>query len=566
MGTKQFDNYADLITFTRASGATLLDSDGLLKRAGHNLLTYSEQFDNAAWTFGAGGTLTADYATAPDGTNTAYRMEFPAAASTFISTNVSYVSGQAYTFSLWVKATSGTSQFDVNETSSGSGNFLGTQTATSDWQRFTFTFTASATTIAALGINNGNDSYASDILVWGAHLYRSDMPMVPNRNSGWTAETTYYPTTSAAYEAPRIEYDADGNRLGLLVEEQRTNLIERSEEFDNGYWAKVNTSITANTIVAPDGTLTGDKLFEDTSSSSSHHLQKNLNFTAGVSYTTTVYAKRGERQYLFLRYLSGGAFSTNYIAVFDLQNGVATNSSTFPADSFSITSVGNGWYRCSITRAADSTATGSVGFYLSNVGTGTTYTGDGASGVYIWGAQLETGAFPTSYIPTSGSTATRAADSASIPTSAFGYNASEGTLFVEASVLSDQNADDRRILEISDGTTSNFFSFYQDVSAGENIFIANQSGGSLTANFNTGFTITEGSTFKAVATLKDNDVAASVNGGSITSDTSTAISSALSEVNIGYLGGGTQHLNGHIKSIKYYPRRLTNAQLQELTQ
>ena len=207
---------------------------------------------------------------------------------------------------------------------------------------------------------------------------------------------------------PRLDY-TNGSCPSILVEPQRTNLLLRSEEFNNAYWTKSSTTVTANDAVAPSGTMTADKLV-DNNIFSGHDVRRSIAMTSGISYTFSVFAKIGEIRWVVLRYVSGGAFSTNHIVFFDLQNGTAFNSPSFPSTGFSIISIGNGWYRCSITQAATSTDNGIASIFLSINGTGTTYAGNGTDGIFIWGAQLEAGSNATSYIPTQGSTVTRNAD------------------------------------------------------------------------------------------------------------------------------------------------------------
>ena len=135
-----------------------------------NLLNYSEQFNNGAWTTGAGGTLTPNYAASPIGTQTADRLVMPAASATYLEQNIQLESGKAYTFSAYVKATAGNSSFNMYNFATGGVSYLGNSTATSEWQRFSFTTTAASSSTSNFGINNFDDSYASDILVWGAQV------------------------------------------------------------------------------------------------------------------------------------------------------------------------------------------------------------------------------------------------------------------------------------------------------------------------------------------------------------------------------------------------------------
>jgi hypothetical protein len=364
---------------------------------------------------------------------------------------------------------------------------------------------------------------------------------------------------TASTNTPRIEYDADGNRLGLLIEEQRTNLVTYSEEFDNAAWTKYRSTVDANSIVAPDGTLTGDKLVQGDGETTTGGVSDGVTTTA-TSYTYSVYAKAGEYSGVILRKITG---SLTGVVAFNLLNGTVSKE-TLTNIGTSIVPVGNGWYRCSVTFNG-SAETANYGIQVSNESGDESGlpAGDGTSGIYIWGAQLEAGAFPTSYIPTSGSTATRAADVASIPTSAFGYNASEGTVVVDFEAA-------------ETGTNNTALAFSNTVSGSftDQILIWNaaNSNGYVLANGVTqaqfGNPTDQNGQVKISFAFKKNDFAISYDGNSVVTDTSGIMPSNIEVMKIGdWTNSGQRRiLNGTIKSIKYYPRRLTNAQLQELTQ
>jgi hypothetical protein len=212
----------------------------------------------------------------------------------------------------------------------------------------------------------------------------------------------------AGVNEARFDHDPEtGESLGLLIEEARTNLLLRSEEFN--LWAKTRSTIQPNVITAPDGTNTADKLVEDTTPNNNHIVfRSSLGLSSNV-YTFSVYVKAAERNEIVLRIDTN---VTQRNVRFNLVEGTIVNAGDVSAR---IEYVGNGWYRCINTMNIAEEVTNAVlmladsRFPLSVV-----YTGDGTSGIYIWGAQLEEGAFPTSYIPTQASTRTRAYEYAAV--------------------------------------------------------------------------------------------------------------------------------------------------------
>lgn len=212
---------------------------------------------------------------------------------------------------------------------------------------------------------------------------------------------------TAAVDEPRWQWDpATGEFEGLLVEDEATNLLTYSAQFDDAAWTKTRSSVSANAVVAPDGTTTSDKLVEDTSVTTTHLLSRSLTFTAGLSYVLSVFFKPAERPAIELRFASG-AFSSNQAMEFDADTGVTTVAAGTPTGS--MLELADGWWYCTMTATAATTASSAINLRISN-GATTAYTGDGVSGIYIWGAQLEVGTESTSYIPTTGTAVLRYAD------------------------------------------------------------------------------------------------------------------------------------------------------------
>ena len=363
---------------------------------------------------------------------------------------------------------------------------------------------------------------------------------------------------TAAINAPRFDYSPTTLApLGLLIEEQRTNLLTYSEQFDNAAWTKTNSTVTANTIVAPDGTLTGDKHIPDSGATigagaTATRVYQSPSLTSGTAYTLSIYAKAGEYDELELAVITSPIVS----ATFSLTLGTVVSGT-----GTTITAVGNGWYRCTLTFTA--TSTGAIQIRWSS-GSSTVSTGDGYSGIYIWGAQLEAGAFPTSYIPTVASQVTRSADVAVMTGTNFSdwYNATEGTLYAEAA--RNGFVAFSTISSISDGTANNGIFMSSGSAPPETIRLNVNVAGVQQALLNFG-SVSAGVFYKTAGAYKTNDFAGSMNGASVLTDTSGTIP-LVDRLTIGCgATASSQFANGTIRKIAYYPVRIQNAQLQGLT-
>jgi hypothetical protein len=252
---------------------------------------------------------------------------------------------------------------------------------------------------------------------------------------------------------PRLEYPfIDGvvqDTPSLLLEPSRTNLITYSDDFSNAAWTKGNSSITANSIISPDGSQNADKIVEDTSSSAHYIDSASVSFTSGTQYTVSVFAKNNGRN-LVLQ--GSGVPTASAFAAFNLEDGLIITESVGTA---SIENYGNGWYRCSLTFTAASTTSGVITFLLGETRS-QSYTGDGTSGVYIWGAQTEAGSYATSYIPTSSSTVTRSAETCNGAGTSADFNDSEGVFFTEIAALANDGKDRIQIYFRSDANKISF--------------------------------------------------------------------------------------------------------------
>lgn len=357
---------------------------------------------------------------------------------------------------------------------------------------------------------------------------------------------------SAAIDVPRFTHDpATGESLGLLMEQQSTNLFLRSEELDDAYWGKVNSTVTANATTAPDGAATADKLVE-TVTTGVHGYQRVVAFTSGTAYTCSVFAKAAERSSVLLR-LPTLAFGLNSEATFNLATGTATGVN--PGFTQSITALPNGWYRCTVTGTATTTISTNVAVLM---GSSAGYAGDGTSGMFIWGAQIEALAHPTSYIKTVASTVTRSADNCSMTGTNFSswYRADQGTLVttVRPAALAAANG-----VVLNDGTINNRIRIAPASLTDQGTVTV---GGTDVAVLDGGTPVARARTVTALAYLA-NSFALSLNGGAAVADTTGAVPT-VNQMQIGASPGTPGNVT--VARIAYYAVRLSDAQLPEVTQ
>lgn len=362
------------------------------------------------------------------------------------------------------------------------------------------------------------------------------------------SEATGAPIKSTTAGVSSVTTDASGP-LGYLAEGSRTNLFLWSALFLQGYWGSLSSATTGTaTTTSPDGILAGDKLIED-ATTNTHYIRQQLTTTA-QSYAFSVYAKAGERTRIGLREDQIGRQ-----AVFDLSSGTVVSSGG--GSTGSIVAVGNGWYRCTLTGVWGASAvTRNEIYVLPNTATvaNTSYAGDGTSGLYIWGGQLEAGAFATSYIPTTSASVTRNVDSLSYAT-AGNINGIQGSAYAETTtgwpspavgagrILGSYNAAD--FVWGANATTVGFY----DGTA-----------------WRTPITYVYSSTvpIRSSGSWSGSTVAVSQNGviGSGSFDGNLGVGTTFYVGNDSTLGSA---LSGTLRNLKIWPKVLTNTQLANMT-
>lgn len=369
---------------------------------------------------------------------------------------------------------------------------------------------------------------------------------------------------SAANNVLRYDHDPiTGAPLGALIEAAITNRLLRSQEFDNAAWTKNDVTITADAVVAPDGTTTADTLTEN-SATATHQVQQSAAISAGQTLTLSVWVKAGSGSRWVVLLLAGA--SGTAFAHFNPGDGSAGDvgvTGGYTSASARAEQYPNGWWRFSLScvTVTDTSVAAQIRTKVTNGGV-SSYAGDGASSTHLWGAQLEALLWPTSYIPTTSATVQRSGDNVTLATTLFKYNALQGTLLCDVSVprivTSTVGA-----LSLSDGGVNERIALMLRFSNVSQMTI-NQGGVAQVATDLSADSPAAGAVRRLAMAWRADDVAGSVNGSAVVTDTS-AVLPTVNTLRLGTGGGSTGQISGHLRRAAYISRRMTNAELQALT-
>jgi hypothetical protein len=376
---------------------------------------------------------------------------------------------------------------------------------------------------------------------------------------------------TAAWDELGRSYTSDTPRVvpgrGLLVEGARTNLVLRSQEFDNAAWTKSSVTVTANDAIAPDGTLTADKLTESGSGAITRPGTA-LTVTAATNYTVSFYARRSN--FTWLRVLVGddSAFTNRIAGWFDLLNGVKGSvvvNGAVTSGGSTMTAIGGGWYRCAIVFSMNSATTAFPAVVSASADASTTRAdvggGAGIGGImHVWQAQVVASSFVGTPIATTSAAVTRNVD-AIVATRAAGL-LDRGSALVRAALAPGSDSGvQQMLLTLHDGTVNNRLSLYRSTATSAltlylgagGVQQASLGGGAGSAN---ALAISGG----AGRWATDN-TAWSVNGGAVTVDAVATVPAMTSE-QLGARNGNAEPLYGYLRRIKRTTTLLTDAELQ----
>jgi hypothetical protein len=544
---KPTDGSGDL-SVVRATSATRVDANGLVEIPRTNLILQSQTFENASWTK-TRCSITSNSIISPDGTLTADTLvEDSTASSTHPTSQSVTVTASAQTFSIYAKSanrnwlqlqflstSNATAFFDLSNGvvgTVGSAATASIQSVGNGWYRciITATTTAGSNTIGIYPASaNGTNSYTGNgtasLYIWGAMVQQGNVATeyIPTVASIRTKFAGITQDGGSASNIPRLDY-TNGSCPSILVEPQRTNLLLRSQEFDNASWIKTSTTITPNTTISPDGTLNADSMVVSSSDSRATQV---LALGAGT-YTTTVYVKILSQTTAGTMRLQANVDSTNVSVNFtpttEWQRVTATYNATVGIINFSVRGLGF-------------------------IGT-----------IAIWGSQLEAGSNATSYIPTVASSVTRNADVISKTGISSLIGQTEGTIFTEFNFTN--VGTEKYILNLKDAASSNVISFRR-LTSGEIRFVLTATTSSGTTNQSTA--VLPNGNYKIAYKYISGSIKIFINGSlSFTLNPTFTFGTPISIIELGNQNAGNQ-INDSIKQLQLYKTALTDTECIQLT-
>ena len=520
------------MTVVRATTATRINSAGLVEEVPRNILTYSEQFDNADWNK-ISATITANTTVAPNGTTTADTLVITSLGYLVRPiTSYSAVTGQKVTASIFTKNQI-TDFLQFGGATPAGTDVYSIETISNGWYRHKVTRTFTTTAVGTLQFIIYDR--VGTHFIWGAQL------------ENFASATEYFPTTTRL-NIPRIDY-TNGSCPSLLVEPQRTNLALYSEQFDNAFWVKnsngtgINPVVTANNTASPSGINTADKIV----------------FNSGAGTTASDFSLISTSGIVTLN-------ATQYTLSFYAKGNVGGEKLMFRSvgsANFTKVTLTTSWQRFTITETSIGTSSG-IDFGIRR---GLAEPMDSSATVFIWGMQLEAGAYATSYIPTVASSVTRNADVISKSGISSLIGQTEGTAFIECTAdTTNPNGAMLLYLGSSDGSGAFNYSTYLKFSS-TSLNLAVYSGGTSYVDSTSSQTYTNKQNIKVAISYKNNDFVCYANGVQLFTDTTGVVSTNLSTLSLGYYPPNIPYnqYNGNIKSVQLYKTRLTNTELAQLT-
>jgi hypothetical protein len=526
--------------------------------AGANLLPNSATLQGTGWNIGGNGvggtvTVTNISATNPENGETCTRLVFGVAAAGG-SPRLYYTTTaiNPYTMFVWMRSNTPATNYTISLYRNDTwADFPVTPT----WTRFQITRTSGTGLPGYFMLANNSTSVQPDILVWGAQL-----------NPGSTAQT-YYPTTTAAYHAPRFDYSPTniGQPRGLLVEGQTANIATNSNALAS---AGGLTRTYPTGVISPDGTENAQR-FTKSDATTPRYIYPTTLFTvpASTAYTASIWIKYDG--YAFTTQIQsdtamdwGGAWTAAFVIA---TGGITVGSRTGICSASTVTAYPNGWYRCTATITTGAAPTGANPRFLIDV-VGTT----GVS-VLVYGLQLEAGSGASSYIPTGASQVTRTADHCTIPTASFiPGNPYPQTLFVDC-IPNTPSGAFLDIVRVFDRTVGGTFSYGTEIYyyTASTMTVSRKIAASTNTERSFASGLAYGTRHKFALSIDASSYSGSYDGVTAlgVATAPTALATVATHLGIGCSGDSSPNavMFGTIRQIKFYPTALSQTQINTLT-
>jgi len=558
-------------TFSRATTAYVADNQGVLRQAVANEARFAgarrvwnrvglNTQDFSGWT--KSSTTAVFGATGPTGLPDASTVTGTVPTAVISSTAFGIVTGNIVVNSMWLRRRAGTGVISLRNTNGVNIDITAALDGT--WKRFaTPPVSATASGIGihfAVGGDQVDATYAQIEDVTGQSNqapseYVSNGVLSAPYHGNAVPGIKYFSTTNGNSVTGNVVTESAGvaipaaSLLGFVAENAATNILPRSQEFDNAAWTKENaTAVNTTAVAAPDGTLTAD-IFTDDAVSGFHRV-----------YTPTLAVASGNTPYSFSVYIKAGTLTWVQLIMaagiwgnFNIQTGALGFKGVISSQTTSITALPNGWYRCTLSFLSNiATTTPQIESIASDINSANPpYVGSSQT-MYLWGAQVETGSDCSSYIPTTTGPVSRVVDvlSYAVPTN---MDTPALTAYAETYMASAFTSLQQTVLR--QGTAAQTVQYFDTPTKALNCF----SPQTFTANARV-----IGAVNKSAAAWGGGTISLCLNGGTVAAGTSPTFATT-GVVYIGHVPAVSQGIQGSVRNIRFYNVRLTNVELQTLT-
>ena len=532
-----FPNSTDAdFDFNRDSDATRVNSEGLIERVGYygsEKITNGTFDADSNWGKSSGATIS----------NGQANIVVTGGSFQYIDQGISYVAGKEYRLTATIQGTSGKAlRFQDNASNTG-----------------------------GLQVSNGTVNFNGNIqavdITWAANSNSNILIIARSGAGDFSFTVDNVSVKEITGDRARLNYEIEGGLVNtkpsLLLEPQRTNVILQSQDITTNWSRGSEPTLTSNIAVAPDGTLTADGIQANTDASFQTVRQLGISVSSNSTVSNSYFVKKetSEDAYGGFGLVFTGVSTKVFYGIVDAVNGTVTISGSNLTGTTKVEDYGNYWRICATTTDTGSNTSLGVYHYGTLSLNGTSLSAGLGSVRTIWGMQTELNqSYCTSYIPTNGSTQTRAAETCNGAGTSSIFESSEGILYAEIAALAN-NADTLRWINLNNGATTNRVAFYYRTDENQLTYLVSSG---TTQVFST-ITLSSASSFiKIAAKWKANDFALWVDGVKVVTDTSGNSPVGLNQLSFDN-GAGGSNFYGKLRDIRVYnTKEMTDSEVDIL--